>query len=326
MSIEDPFYRSFHNRTSAISLLKYHKFQEYQLKNELREYVSFLPTRKRRFKIEDIYLSDDVCKVKLKSQKKKMYRNIIMREERGEGGGGGVIREIGGEVGEEGQIRRGGSRGDRGEEGGEISAGIKGVDGGGKAGERDGKIKIKEGGEKKERGKENGERGGQWHEAADEKVVESKESKDAERKEREEEEEEERGRKWKGNKKWNKNLGNNTIVEFHWKIKRTSQVKFEPFSKTSKNFRIKTAKGGRKDQEERQREGVGGGEEGVGQSGKLGGVGGTGERGESRGRGGEEEQEEKMEQEEEGKVMKREREISLFYIRRGMKWEASANL
>lgn len=248
MATEDPFYRSFNNRTSALSLLKYHKFQAYQLKNELREYLSFLPTRKKRFKIEDIYLSDDVCKVKLKPRKKKLYRNIIITEEQR----GSEIEVRRSEIEGEAKIRIIGEKIDEKNVTMEVRKGK--IEG------RQDKNVGKGKGDKEENG---GSEGSEGH-IRKRKNFEQKETNNGEKIDWEEEEEEV-NRKLKANQKWNQKLNENRTLDFHWKIKRTNQANFEAVSKTSQNFRIKTANEFRKSQNGEEKHGKSSGRERMGE-------------------------------------------------------------
>lgn len=65
------------SRKELVALMRNNREKSYNLKNELKEYISFLPSNKKKFKIEDLYTKENACKVKLNQTKKKNYRELL---------------------------------------------------------------------------------------------------------------------------------------------------------------------------------------------------------------------------------------------------------
>ncbi len=65
------------SRKEIITKMRENRDKSYTLKNELKAFISFLPSNKRKFKIEDLYLKENVCKIGLNAIKKRENKEII---------------------------------------------------------------------------------------------------------------------------------------------------------------------------------------------------------------------------------------------------------
>lgn len=68
------------SRKELIGLMRNNKDKSYALKNELKAFISYLPSNKRKFKIEDMFLKESACKIKINSQRKKQMKEIIEKD------------------------------------------------------------------------------------------------------------------------------------------------------------------------------------------------------------------------------------------------------
>lgn len=57
--------------------MRTNKEKSYVLKNELKAFISYLPSNKKKFKIEDLYLKEEVCKVGMNPSRRNHYRDLL---------------------------------------------------------------------------------------------------------------------------------------------------------------------------------------------------------------------------------------------------------
>ena len=65
------------SRKELVTLMRTNKEKSYALKNELKAFISYLPSDKKKFKIEDMFLKEDVCKIHMNVNKKKAYKRLL---------------------------------------------------------------------------------------------------------------------------------------------------------------------------------------------------------------------------------------------------------
>lgn len=68
------------SRKQLVSLMRNNTEKSYALKNELKAFISFLPSNKKKFKIEDLYSKDNVCKIKINQNKRKQYQKLLEKD------------------------------------------------------------------------------------------------------------------------------------------------------------------------------------------------------------------------------------------------------
>ena len=65
------------SRKEILSKMRENREKSYTLKNELKAFISYLPSNKRKFKIEDLYLKENVCKIRINSKKRSQYKELL---------------------------------------------------------------------------------------------------------------------------------------------------------------------------------------------------------------------------------------------------------
>jgi hypothetical protein len=72
------------SRKELVSLMRNNKEKSYALKIELKAFISYLPSNKKKFKIEDMFLKEDACKIRINSTRKKLYKDLLMEKQENE--------------------------------------------------------------------------------------------------------------------------------------------------------------------------------------------------------------------------------------------------
>ena len=65
------------SRKELVNLMRNNREKSYTLKNELKAFISYLPSNKKKFKIEDMFLKEKLCKIRINANKREIYKKIL---------------------------------------------------------------------------------------------------------------------------------------------------------------------------------------------------------------------------------------------------------